>query len=117
MSDKPLSLTSGERFLHKAELIAAIEAGASIRKDDRQLMVSRLLGTYAIRLRLAQAQGAPAQDDLAYLVNNLRGCEDVAVAAWYIHAAGGVRFFVLEGAEDGRLLGCLKGSVENSPFQ
>ncbi|ULU25746.1 hypothetical protein [Dyella terrae] len=114
MSDIPQCLTSDQPFPHKAELMAAIDAGASVRKDERQLMVGRLIGTYEIRLRLAQAQGQPAKDDLALLVDNLRDCENVAVAVWYIHSAGGVRFIVVEGAEDGRFLGCLLGSVENT---
>jgi hypothetical protein len=47
------------------------------------------MGTYAIRLRLAQAEGQPAKDDLALLVENLRKCKDVVVAAWYVHAVRG----------------------------
>jgi hypothetical protein len=98
-------------------LVVAIDAGASVRKDERQLMVDRLIGTYAIRLRLAQAQGQPAKDDLALLVGNLRECGGVAVAVWYVHVVRGVRFMVLESAEDGRFLGCLLGGIENSVFR
>jgi hypothetical protein len=98
-------------------LVAAIDAGASVRKDERQLMADRLIGAYAIRLRLAQAEGQPAKEDLALLIDNLRECEDVAVAAWYVHAVRGVRFTLLESAEGGRFLGCLLGGVEISVLQ
>src|SRR5690348_4993451 len=54
MMDSPSSITAQEPFPHKAEVAHALATGAHVRRDEREIFTDRLLGTYQIRLRIAQ---------------------------------------------------------------
>jgi hypothetical protein len=98
-------------FPHRAEVLSAVTGGASVRKDERLLLVEDLLGTYTIRLRLAQGHGTATQiADMTYLVANLREHAEEAADVWYVHGQDGVRFHVFECSNSGMALGCLKGN-------
>jgi hypothetical protein len=111
MNNLPRSLTLEGEFPHRAEVLSAVAGGASVRKDDRTLLAKDLLGTYTIRLRLAQGRGTATQiADLTYLVAKLREHTEEAADVWYVHRQDGVKFHVFECNKGGMALGCLKGN-------
>jgi hypothetical protein len=113
MSEAPRCLVSEADFPHREELAAAIANGSSIRKDVRALSAENLLGTYAIRLKIAQDHGNAEQiSDLAFLVSKLQSRANRGAEAWYIHSVDGTRFQVFECSDSGDALGCLKGDIE-----
>ena len=111
MNNLPRSLALGNEFPHGAEVLSAVTGGASVRKDDRTLLAKDLLGTYTIRLRLAQGRGTATQiADLTYLVAKLREHIEEAADIWYVHRQDGVKFHVFECSRSGMALGCLKSN-------
>jgi hypothetical protein len=55
-------------FPHKQQVLAALESGATVRRDPRQMKASELIGLYTIRHRIAVELGsdASAVDDLEW---------------------------------------------------
>jgi hypothetical protein len=119
MTSVPTCVNESDPFPHKSEVAAALAAGAHVRRDERELASSSLLGTYQIRLQIAQSvkhstQAAQQQDsaveDLGFLVNRLSQCPEATIAVWYIHALNGVRYIVMENAQSKAAMGCITGA-------
>jgi hypothetical protein len=78
-----------------------------------------LLGTYQIRLQIAQdvkhSPQAPQQqdhavEDLGFLVKRLSQYPEATVTIWYIHALNGARYVVMENVQSKAAIGCLMGA-------
>jgi len=112
MTDTPRCLASSTDFPHRAELVAAVANGSTVRKDSRALSVGSLFGTYTIRLKIAQSHGTSAQiSELTFLVNNLQRHIDRNADVWYVHGGDGTKFHLFECSDNGIALGCLHGGV------
>lgn len=125
MNEFPRCLKSEVEFHYKQEVITALEAGASLRKDNRQLVASDLLGTYQIRLNIAndfsnQKSNEPITlqyiQALTELVKNLGSNPTENVAAWYVRLSDGDRYWLFENEKSGLAFGCLHSETsENVP--
>ena len=117
MMDSPASITGQIQFPHKAEVASALAAGAHVRRDERDLVASALVGAYQIRLRIAQdvkpanEHTRQAEQDLSFLVGRLGQHPNVRVVVWYIHAPNGVRYTLMEAEQPAIPLGCIAGAV------
>ena len=115
--DSPSSITAQEPFPHKAEVAHALATGAHVRRDEREIFTDRLLGTYQIRLRIAQdvkpatEHTQQAVQDLSFLIGRLGQNPNVRAVVWYIHAANGARYTLIEAAQSAIPLGCIAGAV------
>lgn len=125
MSEYPSCLKSEVEFHYKQEVITALEVGASLRKDDRQLVAGDLWGTYQIRLNIANDSSNQKSNDpntsqyilaLTELVKNLGSNPTEIVAVWYVRLNDGGRYWLFENEKSGLAFGCLYGKVsENVP--
>ena len=115
--DRPASINGQAQFPHKADVAAALAAGAHARRDEREIFTDALLGTYQIRLGIAQGiqpaneRTQQAVDDLGFLVGQLGQHPNVRVAIWYIHAPNGTRYTLMEAEPSATPLGCIAGAV------
>jgi hypothetical protein len=116
----PDCLTKPTEFPHKAEVLAALNNGAVLRRAEGSVQADRLLGTYQIRLRIAQelvpreseAQlQAQAALDMTFLVSQLRQQQTALVTIWFVHAAENSKFVLMENAQTSEALGCLANVV------
>jgi|SRR6185312_2988506 hypothetical protein len=116
----PDCLTKSAEFPHKADVLAALNNGATLRRDERSLPADRLLGTYQIRLRIAQEIApreseaqlqAQAALDMAFLVSQLRQQQTALVTIWYVRATDNSKFVLMENAQTSEALGCLANVV------
>ena len=123
MKITPACVNESDPFPHKAEVAAALAAGAHVRRDERVLVSSSLLGTYQIRLRIAQSIKLPADqaqqqiqaiEDLSFLVSRLSEYPDATVTGWYIHALNGAHYVLMENAQSKAVMGCIAESSNNS---
>ncbi|GFZ88354.1 hypothetical protein [Dyella caseinilytica] len=120
MTDHPSCLSRQDQFPHKAEVLAAINNGAHVRRDSRSAISSSLVGTYQIRLRIAkdlissepltQHHRSVAQD-MEFLVNQLNQYPDAPIRVWYIHGESGDRYMLMENEQTEMVMGCLVGRV------
>ena len=120
MKISPACLSESDQFPHKAEVAAALAAGAHVRRDERELVANSLLGTYQVRLQIVQhrkpsteqaQQQEQAINDLGFLINRLGQHPDAPVAVWYIHALSGARYVLMEDAQSNVAMGCITGAV------
>ena len=120
MTTSPASVNEADQFPHKTEVAAALAAGASVRRDERELLSSSLLGAYQIRLQIArnlepstlQARDQQqAVNDLRFLVSRLSQHPGVPIVVWYIHALNGARYVLMENAQSNAAMGCIAGAV------
>jgi hypothetical protein len=123
MTTNPACVSEPDPFPHKAEVVAALAAGAHVRRDERQLISKSLLGTYQIRLNIAQRikpstqQAQPheqAIQDLSFLVSRLSQYPDAPIAIWYIHALSGARYVLMENTQSNVAMGCIAVSSNYS---
>jgi hypothetical protein len=118
MTTSPACVSESDQFPHKAEVAAALAAGAHVRRDERELVSNSLLGTYQIRLQIAQnlkplTEQAQHQEqainDLGFLVGRLSQHPEAPIAVWYIHALSGARYVLMENAQSNVTMGCIAG--------
>ena len=123
MNDTPACVNESDPFPHKAEVAAALAAGAHVRRDERELVSSSLLSTYQIRLRIAQnievsadqtEQRAQAVEDLEFLIGRLSQRPEATITAWYVQALNGARYVLMEDTQSKTAIGCLSGSSNTS---
>ena len=119
MTSAPACVNESDPFPHKSEVAAALAAGANVRRDERELISSSLLGTYQIRLQIAEglklsAQEAQQQDraveDLRFLVNRLSQYPEATITVWYINATNGARYVLMENSQSKAAIGCITGA-------
>jgi len=117
MTTSPSCISESDQFPHKAEVAAALAAGADVRRDERELVSSSLLGTYQIRLQIAQNLGSSTPHheqttkDLGFLVSRLSQYPEAPITVWYIHALSGARYVLMENAQSNVAMGCITGAV------
>lgn len=116
----PDCLTKSADFPHKADVLAALNNGAVLRRGEGLVRADRLLGTYQMRLRIAQELApreseaqlqAQAAFDMAFLVSQLRQQETAMVTIWFVHAAENSKFVLMENTQTSEALGCLANVV------
>ena len=114
---RPRSLESEALFPYKGEIIAALAAGARLRKAERRLLAGQLVGTYQIRLHIAQDPKindaiSPAENsvarDLATIVENLSVDPATEISAFSIRNEDGTAYFLFEYEKSGGYVGCLR---------
>jgi hypothetical protein len=122
MNAQPQSLHAEVPFPYKHEIIAALANGATCSKYDRHLLAGRLLGTYQIRLNIAQdpkindnlplSANAIARD-LTTIVKNLSVDPATEVSVYSIRFADHAVYQLFEYAHDGGYIGCLRSPWES----
>ena len=117
MDTTPRSVWAEAQFPYKQEIVAAIESGARVRKDDRGLRAGQLLGTYQIRLNIARdpsINGGLKPDenqlgrDLETIVKNLSVEGQTLIDVFYIRPNDHTLYYLFEYAETGVYVGCLR---------
>ena len=122
MTTSPACISEPDQFPHKAKVTAALAAGAHVRRDERELVSISLLGTYQIRLKIAQnlepstPHQEQAAEDLGFLVSRLSQYPKAPITIWYIHALNGARYVLMENAQSNVAMGCITG-LSNYPFK
>ena len=117
MTTSPACVSKPDQFPHKAEVAAALAAGAHVRRDERELVSNSLLGTYQIRLQIAQNLESLTQhqeqttEDLGFLVSRLSQYPEAPITIWYIHTLNGARYVLMENAQSNVAMGCITGAV------
>jgi hypothetical protein len=117
MTTSPSCVSESDEFPHKAEVAAALAAGAHVRRVERELVSNSLLGTYQIRQQIVQNLGPSTQhqeqatEDLGFLVNRLSQYPEAPITVWYIHALSGARYVLMENAQSNVAMGCITGAV------
>jgi len=111
-TETPRCVSCDVDFPHKQQVCAALQSGASVRRDSRRLKASDLIGLYTIRHRVAVESGADesAIADLEWFLSNLKSAQGANVRAWFIHPTSGPKLVVLEDDDRGLPLGCFEGS-------
>jgi len=118
----PRCLTSDVQFKHKAEVLSALQAGATIRRDDRVISAEAHHATYCIRLDIAkdsritrgyEQEAVSAVKDMELFLSRLRQDLATPTRAWHVSAAGGQRFTIVENEATSEVLGCLRGHVQD----
>ena len=119
--DLPRCLKSDAQFKHKAEVLSALQAGATIRRDDRVIPAESHYATYCVRLDIAtdsritrgcEQEARSAVKDMESFLSKLRQDLAAPTRAWHVSAAGGLRFTIVENEATSEVLGCLRGHVE-----
>ena len=110
MEPLPRCISCGMDFPNRPLVLAALESGAAVRRDERLLKASELFGLYTIRHRIAVTLSADqsATDDLAWFVSRLKVDPEAKVRAYFIRAKSGRKFVVFEDDDRGFPLGCLE---------
>jgi hypothetical protein len=117
----PRCLQSEEPFEHKAEVLCALQAGASIRREERLVVAESHSAVYGVRIGLAkdsrlikghERQAASAVEDMSLFLARLQRNLSALTRAWHTSAPSGERFTIVENEATSELLGCLSGRVE-----
>lgn len=119
MNPRPRSVDSPELFPYKEDIRRALELGVRCRKDDRELLAGKLVGTYQIRLSIAKdpkINGGVLESendvarDLTTIVNNLSVAPETAIAVYYIGpTSDSIMYFLMEYEQSGGYVGCFRG--------
>src|SRR3954471_9062761 len=101
---------SGGDFPHKAAVLAAISAGASIRRDERIIDADTHVGTFKIRLRIArdpkiskghEAQAKATATEIELLLSRLEQDPGASTRAWFVRGQNGERYTIVENESTG----------------
>lgn len=116
-SSTPRSVEGEAEFPHKQDLLAALNSGASLRRDERIIAADSHHGVYRMRLDLAlEARSAKGHDaradraakDMEWFLRNLEADLSAATRSWFVRTRDGERFLLVEDEESGAPLGCLR---------
>jgi hypothetical protein len=117
MAELPQCLIQGREFAYRQEILSELAAGATLRLDSRRFAADELIGTYKIRLRIANnaSQNDPSPEvqgsvrDMTTLVENLGKIAASEVVAYYVLVEDGRSYHLFVDAESDSVVGCLKG--------
>jgi hypothetical protein len=109
-------------FPHRAEILDAIAHGASVRMDERTIQARDHIGTFNIRLRIAEDPAIARQDaqalqsaaDIRLFLEHLSRAPDAPTRAWFINTQSGERYVLIEDAVSHVPLGCFKKAVQSA---
>lgn len=115
---EPRTMKSVSALPRRQELEQELANGAYWLRDERQHKASGLVGTYQIRLNIAedqslngglQAGGNEHADNLHFLVENLSANPDRDVACFLLRGSPTLQYWVFEDEADGTYLGSVVG--------
>jgi len=117
----PRCLESEVPFEHKAEVLLALQAGASIRREERLVVAESHFATYGVRIGLAkdsrlikgfERQAASAAEDMSLFLARLQRDLSALTRAWHVAAPSGERFTIIENEATSEFLGCLSREAD-----
>ena len=124
MNALPNCLVASVSLPYRDEILSAIAHGANVRGDERTVQARDHIGTFSIRLRIAEDPAITEQSeqisqsaaDIRRFLELLAQAPDTATRAWFINARDGDRYVLIEDAVSHEPLGCFKKFASSGSF-